>query len=80
MKPGLSIPVGQTIDRSAITSTIRRPVINCTVSHQWEPMSATAFSAVHEAQGYETRPVDTEDFGSVLLRFDDGSKGTPEKP
>ena len=34
------------------------------------------FSAVHEAQGYETRPVDTEDFGSVLLRFDDGSKGS----
>ncbi len=27
------------------------------------------FSAVHEAQAYETRPVDTEDFGSVLLRF-----------
>lgn len=34
------------------------------------------FSAVHEAQAYETRPVDTEDFGSVLLRFDDGSKGS----
>ncbi|MDV0541462.1 Gfo/Idh/MocA family protein [Klebsiella quasipneumoniae] len=36
----------------------------------------TTFSAVHEVQGYETRPVDTEDFGSVLLRFDDGSKGS----
>ena len=35
-----------------------------------------AQDAIHEAQAYETRPVDTEDFGSVLLRFDDGSKGS----
>ncbi|UMX72502.1 hypothetical protein MJ585_07765 [Klebsiella pneumoniae] len=31
------------------------------------PVNGKAASAVHEAQAYETRPVDTEDFGSVLL-------------
>lgn len=32
---------------------------------------------IHDAQAkYEDKPVTTEDFGSVLLRFDDGSKGS----
>ncbi len=33
--------VGQTMDKSAITSVMRRLVTNCTVSHQYEPISAT---------------------------------------
>ena len=33
------------------------------------------FSQHRDDSAYEARPVDTEDLGSVLFRFDDGSKG-----
>ncbi|HHG8773775.1 TPA: Gfo/Idh/MocA family protein [Raoultella planticola] len=33
------------------------------------------FGLQDEKAGYQERPVDTEDMGSVLFRFDDGSKG-----
>ena len=34
------------------------------------------FSQHRDGTAYEARPVDTEDLGSVLFRFDDGSKGS----
>ncbi|MBP2169437.1 putative dehydrogenase [Erwinia toletana] len=36
---------------------------------------ASAFSADNAQQAYEEKPVVTEDFASVLLKFDDGSRG-----
>lgn len=40
------------------------------------PVAGDATFSQHRDNGaYEARPVDTEDLGSVLFRFDDGSKG-----
>ncbi|MCU5772112.1 Gfo/Idh/MocA family oxidoreductase [Erwiniaceae bacterium BAC15a-03b] len=36
---------------------------------------ATTFGADHAQQEYDLKPVVTEDFASVLLKFDDGSRG-----